>query len=112
MEYSKLVNRSEFKNFIKSNPERLFIVFFTAKWCVNCPLVIKMLEGCDFLEDERVSLICMDEKENEDVVHSQRITGFPTLMSYYEGDLQFIQKGSDEKQFNNFIELNKKLLLE
>jgi thioredoxin-like negative regulator of GroEL len=112
MEYSKLKRRAEFKEFIKNNPDKLVLVFFTAKWCVNCPALVKHLEKCEFLENENVLLMCMEEKENEDIVHALRVTGFPTIMSYYDGDLQFVRKGSDEKQFKEFIELNKKLLLQ
>ena len=71
---------------------------------------LKLLHDQTVLNEDEVQIIILTEEENKDVITYLKLMGYPTMISFYEGTQQYFFSGVEEKQFNRFLELNKKLL--
>ena len=103
-------SRADFKKLIKDNEDTLYIVIAIAEWCTFCPEALKLLHDQNVLNEDEVQIIILTEEENKDVITYLKLMGYPTMISFYEGTQQYFFSGVEEKQFNRFLELNKKLL--
>lgn len=103
-------SRNDFKKLIKENEETLFIVIAIADWCTFCPQALELINNQQILSPSEVEIIILTEEKNRDVITYLKLMGYPTMISFYEGTQQYFFSGVEKKQFDRFLELNKKLL--
>lgn len=104
------MNLESFKTTIKSNPDILFVNYFTAKWCGPCQIIspdINKLENIYNVNNEQLlHVIKIDVDENEDIVSEFNISSMPTFVFIKNSSVVGTSVGANIDAVNAIIKKN------
>lgn len=96
-----LTKRVELKELVqKKNP---LIIKFTATWCGPCkriaPTFNKLVEKVKHLVD----IVIVDADEGSDICSSLKVRGYPSFLSYVNGEMAESMIGADDNELLAFF---------
>ena len=98
---SDIKTRTEFKNFLDS--EKVYFLYFTATWCGPCkriaPTFNRLIEKVKHLVD----IVIVDADEGSDICSSLKVRGYPSFLSYVNGEMAESMIGADDDELLAFF---------
>lgn len=102
------MDRTEFKQFIANNSNKLIIVKAHAIWCAPCKRIAPLIDNeISALMTEyganNVIFKAIDMDEDSDVANYLKIKKLPTLISYIDGEPAHVVQSANEIEINHFF---------
>ncbi|GAL83387.1 hypothetical protein MYP_613 [Sporocytophaga myxococcoides] len=76
-----------------SNSDKPVLVDFYAGWCGPCQAMAPMIEEIAVEMSEKIKVIKVDVEKNPAVSTAYKISGIPTLILFYKGQIKWRQSG-------------------
>ena len=96
-----LTKRAELRELVSKN--KPLIIKFTATWCGPCkriaPVFNKLVEKVKHLVD----VVIIDADEGSDVCSALKVRGYPTFVSYVNGEMAESMVGASESELLAFF---------
>lgn len=83
IDYNLASDKPSFQNFLRDHP--VAFVWFHAKWCGHCKVMVKEYENVAKNLHDRVSFIKVDADEYSELCAAYGVQGFPTLILFKNG---------------------------
>ena len=103
------MNLESFKTTIKTNPNILFVIDFTAQWCGPCKRIspqIDELENIYNVNQQLLHVIKVDVDENEDIATEFNISSIPTFVFIKNSSVVGTICGANIDAVNEIIKKN------
>jgi len=82
----KVLNSSEFKDYIQQADKPVLVDFF-ADWCGPCQMLVPILEQLSEDMQGKVEIVKVDIDESQDLAQEFGVTSIPTLIIYNSGEV-------------------------
>jgi thioredoxin 1 len=104
------MNLESFKTTIKSNPDILFVIDFTAQWCGPCKSISPKIDELEKIynvnNQQLLCVIKVDVDENEDIVSEFNISSMPTFVFIKNSSVVGTTCGANIDAVNEIIKKN------
>jgi len=104
------MNLELFKTTIKSNPDILFVIDFTAEWCGPCKRISPLIDELENIYNvDNKQLLCVikvDVDKNEDIATEFNISSMPTFVFIKNSSLVGSTSGANIDAVNEIIKKN------
>tara|TARA_B100000900_G_C20564168_1_gene710295 strand:- start:385 stop:792 length:408 start_codon:yes stop_codon:yes gene_type:complete len=98
-------NRTKFKEYVKNN--KYVILKFSATWCKPCQNmkdIFKKYYISSLNYNDDIKLILVDIDKDSEISNLLRIRSVPTLVSYVNGDMEYVCTSSADNNIKKFFE--------
>ena len=104
------MNLESFKTTIKSNPDILFVIDFTAQWCGPCKRISPQIDELENIynvnNQQLLHVIKVDVDENEDIATEFNISSMPTFVFIKNSGVVGTTCGANIDAVNEIIKKN------
>lgn len=91
----------DLKSIVSSNKEKHCIVYITADWCTVCKRNLPYIN--EFLKEKDTVNLIADYDTAKTIVHKFKIRAIPTLLRFYEGDIDSICMSGSIHEITKFF---------
>jgi len=104
------MNLESFKTTIKTNPDILFVIDFTAQWCGPCkrisPMIDELEKKYNVDNQQLIHVIKVDVDDNEDIATEFNISSMPTFIFIKNASVVGSTSGANIDAVNEIIKKN------
>lgn len=98
---TEVIHIDELKSIISKNKEDFLILYITADWCSVCKRVFPHI--LDYLREKNTINLVADYEVAKTIVHKFRIRAIPTLIRFYDGEIDSICMSGSLQEINKFF---------
>jgi thioredoxin 1 len=104
------MNLESFKTTIKSKPDVLFVIDFTAEWCGPCKRISPFIDQLETMyninNQQLIHVIKVDVNRNEDITSEFNISSMPTFVFIKNSIVVGSTTGANIDAVNEIIKKN------